>query len=111
MVDRSWSSFYFHHTWSNWEKAALSPFPYAKDHVLLKQATELKKVDEAFKNILTDEIINNLVNLIPNEWLNWNNEDETIDDIRNVYKEFLKIRRDNSNLFIKEAENARKALI
>lgn len=105
------ASFYFHHTWSNWEKAALSPFPYAKDHVLLQQATILEQVDTEFKKILTDETINNLVNIIPDEWLNWNNDDETIDDIRNVYKQFLKIRRDNSNLFIKEAENARKALI
>lgn len=105
------ASFYFHHSWNNWEKAALSPFPYAKDHVLLKQSTELEKVDTIFKAILTNENINNIVNIIPDEWLNWNNEDETIDDIRSVYKQFLTLRRDNSNLFIKEAENARKTLI
>lgn len=105
------ASFYFHHSWSNWEKAALSPFKYAKDHVLLKQASELEKVDKASKKILTDDIINRIVNTIPDEWLNWNNEEESIDDIRSVYKQFLQLRRDNSNLFIKEAQDARKTLI
>lgn len=105
------ASFYFHHTWTNWKQAALSPFPYVKDHVLLRQADELEKVDDEFKKILDDDTINNLVNLIPNDWLNWNNEDETVEDIREIYKQFLTIRRDNSTLFIKEAQNARKTLI
>lgn len=105
------ASFYFHHTWDNWEKAALSPFQYSKDHVLLKQASELDLVDKDFISILNDDLIDNLVNTIPSDWLNWNNEDETLEDIRNVYKQFLILRRDNSNLFIKEAKNARKALI
>lgn len=105
------ASFYFHHTWTNWQQAALSPFPYVQDHVLLRQADELEKVDDEFKKILDDDTINNLVNLIPNDWLNWNNEDETVEDIREIYKQFLTIRRDSSTLFIKEAQNARKTLI
>lgn len=105
------ASFYFHHTWDNWQKAALSTFPYSKDHVLLKQATQLEEVDNSFKKILTDGTINNIVDTIPSDWLNWNNENETIKDISSVYKEFLTIRRDNSNLFIKEAQNARESLI
>lgn len=105
------ASFYFHHSWDNWEKAALSPFPYAKDHVLLPYACELEKVDEEFRALLDDATIDDLVDTIPSDWLNWANEEGTVDDIRNVYKQFLKIRRDDSHLFVNEAQNARNALI
>ena len=29
------ASLYFHHSWRDWEKAMLSPFPYIKEHALL----------------------------------------------------------------------------
>lgn len=105
------ASFYFHHTWDNWEKSALSPFPYAKDHVLIKYASKLQEVDKEFKELLDNKTINEIVDTIPSDWLNWSNEQESVADIRNVYSQFMTIRRDNSNLFVKEAENARNALI
>lgn len=105
------ASFYFHHSWNNWEKAALSSFPYSKDHVLLPYACELEEVDKEFKQLLDDSVLDDIVDTIPTDWLNWNSEDESVDDIRNIYKQFLKIRRDNSHLFIKEAQDARNALI
>lgn len=105
------ASFYFHHTWDGWEKAALSSFPYAKDHVLLPYASQLEKVDEAFKTLMTDAVIDDIVNTLPDDWLNWSSDDLSIQDIRNVYQTFLKTRRNNSHLFIKEAQNAREALI
>ena len=45
------AAFYFHHTWTNWENHARSPFAFIKDHVLLSQATELQSVDAEFKTI------------------------------------------------------------
>lgn len=105
------ASFYFHHTWDNWEKAALSTFPYVKDHVLIKYADKLPEVDLQFKELLDDNAIDRIVDTIPSDWLNWNNENESAEDIRNVYKQFMKIRRDNSHLFINEAQNVRKALV
>lgn len=105
------ASFYFHHTWDDWEKAAKSPFPYVKDHVLLPYACELERVNQEFKALLDDKVLDELVDTIPTDWLNWANEDESVDDIRNVYKQFLKIRRDNSNIFVNEAQHAREALI
>lgn len=105
------ASFYFHHSWDNWEKAALSPFPYAKDHVLLPYAYELDFVDNTCKKLLTDDAIDEMVDTLPDDWLNWTSDDLSITDIRNVYKQFMKIRRDHSHLFIKEAQNAREALI
>lgn len=104
------SSFFFHHSWINWEKQAVSPFEFIKDHVLLPQATQIEKADEELKPLLTDEFIDKLVNLIPDEWLNfdWNH---TPEELRKVYADFLKIRRDNSEIFVKEVQNARQNLI
>lgn len=105
------ASFYFHHTWNGWEQAALSPFTYVKDHALIPYATELEQVDEPFKALLSDTYINDLVDSIPADWLNWTSEDLSTEDIRNVYKQFLTIRRDHSSIFIKEAQDAKKRLI
>ena len=104
------SSFFFHHSWINWEKQAVSPFEFIKDHVLLPQASQIEKADEELKPLVTDEFIDKLVNLIPDEWLNfdWNH---TPDELRKVYADFLKIRRDNSEIFVKEVQNARQNLI
>jgi hypothetical protein len=98
------ASLYFHHNWDTWEKHALSPFKTIKDHVLLKGATELSAVDARAKEILTDEFIDNILASIPSDWL-------VEDEDRKVYGDFLKIRLKNSGIFVKEAEDARKALI
>ena len=84
---------YFHHSWNNWEKHAKSPFALIKDHVLLPQALQ------------------SIVNLIPEEWLVWQDSDETPEALREVYLQFLLIRLNHSEIFINEAQNARKTLI
>lgn len=105
------ASFYFHHTWTNWEKHARSNFELIKDHVLLSQAGELDMVDKEFKMILSDEILREITDLIPDEWLQWQDTNESPAEIRNTYFKFLTIRRDNSELFIKAAKDAREILI
>lgn len=105
------ASFYFHHTWTNWEKHARSNFELIKDHVLLSQAGELDMVDKEFKMILSDEILREMTDLIPDEWLQWQDTNESPAEIRNTYFKFLTIRRDNSELFIKAAKDAREILI
>lgn len=104
------SSFYFHHSWDNWEKQAESPFSFIKDHVLLGEASEIEKADADLKPLITDEFIHELVELIPDEWLNWD-YDKSPAELRQVYADFLKIRRENSGIFVKEAQNARQNLI
>ena len=71
------ASFYFHHTWTNWEKHARSNFELIKDHVLLSQAGELDMVDKEFKMILSDEILREITDLIPDEWLQWQDTNES----------------------------------
>jgi hypothetical protein len=105
------ASLYFHHSWTNWEKHAQSPFALIKDHVLLPQASMLQEADALFKTILTPETLQAIVNLIPLEWLDWQDTDESPDAIREVYLQFLSMRLHHSQIFIKEAQNARETLI
>jgi hypothetical protein len=98
---------YFHHSWNNWEQHAKSPFALIKDHVLLPQASLLKEVDAEFKAILTSEILEEIVNTIPLDWLQWEDTDETPEGLRNVYFQFLKTRLANSEIFVNQAQNAR----
>jgi hypothetical protein len=105
------ASLYFHHSWTNWERHAKSPFALIKDHVLLPQASLLKETDMQFKEKITDEVLHSIVNLIPTDWLQWEDTDETPEAIREVYFQFLSIRLNHSEIFINEAQNAREALI
>ena len=102
---------YFHHSWNNWEKHAVSPFNLIKDHVLLPQASVLNEVDLAFKTILSPAVLQSIVDLIPEEWLIWEDSEETPEALRKVYLQFLLIRLNHSEIFINEAQNARKTLI
>lgn len=101
------ASFYFHHSWQNFDAAAKTPFKYVKDHVLLSQATKLHEADAFATSVLNDEFFRYIVSMIPNDWLQWNDVEESPDEIREVYFNFLKTRLENSEIFINEALNAR----
>ncbi|PQJ11575.1 aminotransferase class I and II [Flavipsychrobacter stenotrophus] len=105
------ASLYFHHSWQNWEEKATQPFSYAKDHVLLKHATELSAVDTAFKAILTPDRINAIVALVPNEWLLIDAPFTTAKEHRQAYATFLNTRIAHSETFVKATTDARQALI
>lgn len=105
------AALYFHHSWTNWEAAAVKPFVQVKDHVLLPFASELEKVNEQFTNILTPQKIKEITSLVPEEWLTSSQPGESAEDIRNVYTEFLTRRVASSSIFINEALHAREAII
>jgi hypothetical protein len=105
------ASFYFHHSWTNLEKHAKSPFSLIKDHVLLPQAKDLWEADQFFSSILSEEKLREIVEGLPEDWLRWQGSDETPEQIKEAYLKFLLLRLESSNIFTKEAENARQALI
>lgn len=105
------ASLYFHHSWINWERLSLTPFAEIKNHVLLPFASHLEEIDQQCKELISLKKIGEIVNLIPDDWLDWRSSEESIQDIKNIYQEFLSNRLNNSQLFIKEANNARKTII
>ncbi len=105
------ASLYFHHSWQNWKEQAISPFRQVKDHVLLPKASELNAADEKFRSVLSTERIRSIVSLIPDEWLAIDSAGKSADELREVYIQFLDLRIENSDVFVKEAQNARESLI
>jgi len=104
------ASLYFHHAWQDWETQAKRPFILIKDHVLLPGASLLEQVDEEFKKLLVPELIQSVVNLIPDDWLT-DGIFESKDEHRQAYVHFLQTRLLNSEIFLKEALHARESLI
>lgn len=105
------ASFYFHHAFTEPEKHALVPFTLIKDHVLLPQAAFLNEVDAEYKALLTEDKIRAIVGLLPDEWLQWEGMEQSPDAVRKVYVQFLLLRLQNADIFIKQAQDARQALI
>ncbi len=102
---------YFHHGWTEWQQHAKVPFTLIKDHVLLPQASMLAEVDAEFQALLSEKVLENTVNLIPENWLQWEDTDDTPEKIREVYFNFLKSRLENSSIFLKYAQDARTAIV
>jgi hypothetical protein len=104
------AALYFHHSGQNWVEQAKRPFAQIKDHVLLPKAAELNDVDAEYRAILTLDRIQDIVNLIPESWLA-ESAFEDAEEKRQMYANFLNTRIANSEIFIKEAQHAREALI
>ncbi|MGM5629522.1 aminotransferase class I and II [Apibacter raozihei] len=110
LIDQG-AGLYFHHSWINWEKHAITSFPQIKDHVLLPYASCLETVNEKYKKALSENVFTEILSLLPDSWLDWDDEIETKEDIRNTYLQFLTSRLSNSEVFINEAKKSRNALI
>ena len=104
------ASLYFHHTWNDWQNPR-RPFPNVKDHVLLSLASELNSVDDEFRSILTPERIQQVMALIPDEWLEQDYTFNSIEEHRQAYAQFLLSRLTNSDFFVKEAQDAKQTLV
>jgi hypothetical protein len=101
------ASFYFHHSWKDFERHALNPFPHIKDHVLLAQASMLDEADKFARETLTDDLLREITALIPDEWLMWRDTNGSPDEIRSIYFTLLKTRLTHSANFLNSAKDAR----
>lgn len=105
------ASLYFHHSWSDPAKAALTPFPYIREHALLHKASRLEEADALAHKLLTPEFLTALTDMIPYEWLTYEGAPDTPEAMRAVYRDFLLRRLENPQIFVKQAVDARKELI
>lgn len=102
------ASLYFHHNWTDVDKSALTPFAFIKDHALLRQASRLREADKWMRQRITPRTLQKIVDLLPDEWLQWDDTTMTPAEIRDGYKRFLTLRLANSSVFVDEAVKARK---
>ncbi|MBC8756268.1 aminotransferase class I and II [Kordia sp. YSTF-M3] len=101
------ASFYFHHNWTTWENHLTKTFPLVKNHVLLAKATQLADVAKDFLSILTKDKIEEIVNTIPEDWLQHESDALTPDEMRAAYIKYLLAKLAMIDSLVKEAEDAR----
>ena len=97
------AAFYFHHGTSDYLTRSRDPFKLIKEHVLLPVASALEDVASVFQNTLTPAILAEIVQEIPQGWLEHAGQ-------RATYLTYLQERLQNSRVFVEEALHARAQL-
>jgi hypothetical protein len=101
------SSLYFHHGWSNYLERSGDAFPLIKDHVLLRFAGSLAEADQNLTPLLTPDLIEGIVSLVPDDWLVQDSPFTDAGQHRAAYVQYLLSRIRLPHLFVEEAIRAR----
>ena len=88
------ASLYFHHNWPSKDGSALEaasrrPFAAARDHVLLPFAGSISEVDADLSPRLSPEVLREIVDLIPTEWLAGEPGFADAEEVRAAYVAYL----------------------
>lgn len=105
------AALYFHHDWNNYLARSQSPFSLIKQHTLLRYASDLQGADARLKPRLNENILREIVGMVPEIWLGGEAQFATIDEHRAGYVNYLSSRLAASETFVKEAIHARTALL
>lgn len=105
------AALYFHHSWDNWEPHSKRPFLLIKDHVLLPFASKLDEAEEVLKTLITEDLVDSIVKLIPDDWLNTREGNSNPEAMKAVYKSYLLNRLSISETLKNNAQDARDALL
>lgn len=84
------ASFYFHHNWAgDYMGRSRQPFAPLRDHLLIAAATELEQADADLTAKLTPAVLGEIVNLLPDVWLEHELPFQTPGEVRAAYLSWL----------------------
>ena len=86
------SSLYFHHNWTQRDSYIDRPFGHWKDHIFNDYKDFVKDIKDHCVQLLSDEVIDDIVDALPNEWLMFRGVTERSEEIKSSYKTFFKKR-------------------
>lgn len=101
------ASLYFHHTWADANRAAESPFPMIRDHILLPLASSILEAGQQLRPKLTSTILDAVMAEVPDEWLGDDPLGRDPAAVRSAYRDLLLHRLAHASHFEEEAERAR----
>jgi len=101
------AALYFHHSWTNMDQRSKDPFRLIKEHILLPFASALEAADKTMTESITDEVIKEVLNLVPDQWLNEDARFTSAAEHRQAYVDYLTTRLDEPRHFVEEAIRAR----
>src|SRR3954454_4093385 len=105
------AALYFHHNWPTAEQMAESKFPAIRQHVLLTWATRIKEVDGQLRSLLPHDVIRQIVELVPADWLRCEDGADTAASRRADYVSYFQRRLHAAPNFVEEASRAHAELV
>jgi hypothetical protein len=99
MIDHG-ATLIFQHQWESYRERSRAPFAPIRDHVLLSWADEIREADARLSATLAEEVIGQVLAMIPEPWL----EDGPS---RAVYRDYLMERLQEPREWMQEAVRAR----
>lgn len=105
------AALYFHHDWPTMKNKIASPFTEIEHHILLPWARDIAKAAKTAHERLTEAVVNDIVNLIPDEWLGAIPGGVDAAERRAGYMEFFTRRLALSAAFEEEATRAYNRLV
>lgn len=97
----------FHHQWELALARARLPFAPVRDHVLLAAAGAIAEVDAALAGRLSASVIEAIVDLVPDDWLEDSPRFAGKADQRAAYRQYFEARLQAPRAFVEEALHAR----
>ena len=101
------AALYFHHAWTDVGQRSKDRFPLISEHILLPFAKDIETADQAMTAAITSEVINSVVDLVPDDWMNDGSPFSTTAENRQAYVQYLTRRLDEPRHFVEEAIRAR----
>lgn len=105
------AALYFHHSWDQYMERAADPFTRVKDHILLPFAAGLEAADARMGRLITARILEDIVALIPENWLTSEPPFPSAAENREAYTKYLQHRLTQPHSFVQEAIRARSQLV
>jgi hypothetical protein len=105
------AALYFHHDWQDYMARSRSPFPLIKDHSLLPFAAGLAEADAVLRRQLGPELLGQIIQLIPDQWLDHDPDFTSQREQRQAYVDYLLNRLEVSAIFVEEARRAHAKLV
>ncbi len=105
------AALYFHHNWQNIEQMAHSPFRPIRDHILLRWATRLEAADESMRSKLNQDVLERILDAVPDAWLLPEPGITTPAEKRAAYVSYFLERLKAARTFVEEAQRGRAELV
>ncbi|HEV2835230.1 MAG TPA: HipA family kinase [Pyrinomonadaceae bacterium] len=100
------AALYFHHAWTDMDRRITDPFTRIREHILLALATEIDKADAAMTALMTKDVIEGVVNEVPDDWMKDSSLFPTPVANRHAYVDYLTRRLEAPRNFVQEAIRA-----
>ena len=100
------AALFIHHTWRDRAAHARRPFRHSRSHVLWPYAGSLVEADRRLSGRLDRDVVDAIVELVPDDWLPHDGRVGGADEQRRAYRDYLRSRLRTPRPFLVEPADA-----